>query len=52
MNNIYIDKDSNTIYIDGRKIEFSSREELEKFVKDCEKHMQEKIEYLIKEGFI
>ena len=52
MSNIYIDNDNNTIYIDGRKIEVSSREELEKFIKDCEKYTQEKIEYLIKEGFI
>lgn len=52
MNNIYIDKNSNIIYIDGRKIEFETKENLEKFVKDCEKHMQEKIEYLIKEGYI
>lgn len=52
MSNIYIDKETNTIYIDSRKIEFKTKEDLEKFVKDCEKHMQEKIEYLIKEGYI
>lgn len=52
MNNIYIDNDSNTIYINNRKIEFETKEDLEKFVKDCEKYTQEKIEYLIREGFI
>lgn len=52
MNNIYIDRDSNIIYIDNRKIEFNSKEEMEKFIKDCEKYTEDKIEYLIKEGFI
>lgn len=52
MSNIYIDKNSNIIYIDNRKIEFNSKDEMEKFIKDCEKYTQEKIEYLIKEGFI
>lgn len=52
MNNIYINNDNNTIYIDSRKIEFKTKEDLERFVKDCEKYTQEKIEYLIKEGFI
>lgn len=42
MNNIYIDNDSNTIY----------KDELEKFIKDCEKYTEEKIEYLLKEGFV
>lgn len=52
MNNIYIDNDNNIIYIDGKKIKFSSKEDLEEFIKDCKKYTQEKIEYLIKEGFI
>ena len=52
MSNIYIDKNNNTIYIDGRKIEFESKKELENFLKKCEKYTEEKIEYLIKEGFI
>lgn len=52
MNNIYINNDNNTIYIDNRKIEFETKDELEKFIKDCKKYTQEKIEYLIREGFI
>lgn len=52
MNNIYIDKNTNTIYIDDRKIKFESKEDLEKFIKDCEKYTEEKIEYFLKEGFV